>query len=211
MNNHFDIKLVHDNFQFSLNEENDVLLKEYLDGYEELNKFCNLMGVVFGFVSKDLRSKMDILYDFLKDASISDNYKSTKKMIEYEKNNQLLDKKGFTSGSRTLLRLHRGLDFLRVFLKSVAELKDNENTSAVGRAAYDKTLSHHHTFIIRNGARLAMHTMPTREQLLKKICGENEEDIKRTVTILPQMLDVTTIVFDRIENLYTIHELHTLP
>lgn len=169
------------------------------------------MGVVFGFVSKDLRSKMDILYDFLKDASVSENYRSAKKMIEYEKNNQLLDKKGFTSGSRTLLRLHRGLDFLRVFLKSVAELKDNENTSAVGRAAYDKTLSHHHTFVIRNGARLAMHTMPTREQLLKKLCGENEEDIKRTVIILPEMLDVTTIVFDRIENLYMVHELHTLP
>ncbi|KAB0797769.1 hypothetical protein PPYR_08762 [Photinus pyralis] len=207
----FDISLIHNNFQQSLAEENDVALKEYLDGYEELNKFCNLMGVIFGFVSKDLRSKMDILYDYLKDSNNSQNYTTVKQMIEYEKQTKLLDRKDFTSGSRTLLRLHRGLDFLRVFLKGVSELKDNENTSPVGRAAYDKTLSHHHTFVVRNGARLAMHTMPTREQLLKKLCGENAEEIERTITTLPKMLDVTTVVFDRIDNLYTVHELHTLP
>lgn len=208
--NNFDISLIHNNFQQSLVEENDVALREYLEGYEELNKFCNLMGVIFGFVSQDLRSKMDILYGFVKDSSNSQNYTTVKQMIEYEKHTQLLDKKDFTSGSRTLLRLHRGLDFLRVFLKGVSELKDNENTSPVGRAAYEKTLSHHHTFVVRNGAKLAMYTMPTKEQLLKKLCGENAEEIQRTVTTLPKMLDVTTVVFDRIENLYTVYGLHTL-
>ncbi|KAK4880324.1 hypothetical protein RN001_008470 [Aquatica leii] len=210
MTNTFNIKFVHDNFQLSLHESDDVLLKEYLVSYEELNKFCDLMGVIFSFVSKDLRSKMDILHDLLQEPEKIDNFRTAKKMIEFEKENQLLDKKGYTSGSRTLLRLHRGLDFIREFLRNVHGLKDSDNTAAVCRAAYDRTLSHHHTFMVRSGAKLAMHTMPTREQLLKKLCG-NEESIRDALEMLPKMLDVTSVVFDRIDNLYTTHDLHTLP
>lgn len=72
-------------------------------------RFFTLMGTVFGFVSKDLKAKMDILIEFLKDSEQSENYYSVKKMIEYEKEKELLNKKDHVSGSRTLLRLHRGL------------------------------------------------------------------------------------------------------
>lgn len=65
------------------------------------------MGAVFGFVSKDLKSKIDILIDLQKQNE--SNFKTVKKMMEYEKNNNLLYKNGYTSGSRTLLRLHRAL------------------------------------------------------------------------------------------------------
>lgn len=67
------------------------------------------MGSVFGFVSSDLKAKVDVLADFLSNESVSDNFQTVKKMIEYEKENKLLDKNDYTSGSRTLLRLHRGL------------------------------------------------------------------------------------------------------
>lgn len=64
------------------------------------------MGSVFGFISKDVKEKMDILYELIKD---SKDFTTVKGMIEYEKTNKLLEKKGHVSGSRTLLRLHRGL------------------------------------------------------------------------------------------------------
>lgn len=73
------------------------------------------MGTVFGFVSKDLKAKMDILNELLKDSNKSENFITVKKMIEYEKQNDLLNKKGYVSGSRTLLRLHRGLGKLLYF------------------------------------------------------------------------------------------------
>lgn len=66
------------------------------------------MGTVFGFVSSDLRSKMDILREFLNGEQAS-YFETVEKMIAYEKDNNLLAKKGYVSGSRTLLRLHRGL------------------------------------------------------------------------------------------------------
>ncbi|KAF5287070.1 hypothetical protein FQA39_LY16055 [Lamprigera yunnana] len=210
MTNTFNIKYVHDHFQQCLHNDDDILLKEYLESYEELNRFCDLMGVVFTFVSKDLRSKMDILYQFLQNSETSDHFHSAKKMIEYEAVNNLLDKKGYTSGSRTLLRLHRGLDFIRVFLKNVHELKDTDTTAGVCRAAYDQTLAHHHTFMIRGGVKLAMHTMPTRGQLLKQLCGD-EEGIRKAIELLPNMLDVASVVFKRVDDLYTAKELHTLP
>lgn len=66
------------------------------------------MGTVFGFVSSDLRSKMDILTEFL-NGEQSGHFETVKTMIEFEKDKNLLAKKGYVSGSRTLLRLHRGL------------------------------------------------------------------------------------------------------
>lgn len=37
------------------------------------------------------------------------HYDSFKKMMKYEKESNLYEKNGFVSGSRTMLRLHRGL------------------------------------------------------------------------------------------------------
>ncbi|XP_044268372.1 ceramide-1-phosphate transfer protein [Tribolium madens] len=206
----FDLKVVEENFSSALCEEDDVQLQGYLNSYEELNKFFTLMGTVFGFVSKDLKSKMDVLAEFLANEKISDNFVTVKKMIEYERDNQLLHKKGYTSGSRTLLRLHRGLDFIREFLKNVGELKDEENTGGVCREAYDRTLAKHHPYMIRKGAQIAMYTLPTREQLLKKVCGD-EIGVKEALETLPKTLDATDAVYTRIEALYTNYDLHALP
>lgn len=102
------------------------------------------------------------------------------------------------------------VDFIRAFLRSVAELKDDDNTGPVCREAYDKTLANFHSFVIRKGARIAMYTLPSKEQLLKKVCG-SEEEVKQAMEILPKTLDSTAIVYERIEALYTQYDLHALP
>ncbi|CAH1104890.1 unnamed protein product [Psylliodes chrysocephalus] len=204
----FTIKIVKDNFESALSKEDDVRLKEYLDSFEELNKFFTLMGTIFGFVSKDLKAKMDLLKELL--VNSGENFSSVKEMIEYEKENELLNKKGYTSGSRTLLRLHRGLDFIRLFLQKLGELKDDEYASTVCREAYEQTLSKHHPFIIRNGAKVAIYALPTKGVLLGRVCGE-PENIQQALELLPDTLTATSLVFERTENLFTLHDLHTLP
>ena len=67
------------------------------------------MGTVFGFISSDVQSKVEILENFRKKEKEGENFSSFKAMMEYEKSENLLDKKDYVSGSRTLLRLHRGL------------------------------------------------------------------------------------------------------
>lgn len=72
-----------------------------------MGRFFQLMGSVFSFVSSDLKQKIDVLIELRnKD---NQNYTTIKTMIEYEKENKLLEKTDFVNGARTLLRLHRGL------------------------------------------------------------------------------------------------------
>lgn len=154
------------------------------------------MGSVFGFVSSDLKQKIDLLQELLnKD---QDNYNTIKSMIQHEKENNLLEKKDFVSGVRTFLRLHRGLgiffiylinynslfiylfiflelinifiaDFISEFLKQIGELSDSEKTSTCCQNAYNKTLAQHHPWVVRKAAIVAMYTMPTRGNLFKKV------------------------------------------
>uniref|UniRef100_A0A0K8VBQ5 Glycolipid transfer protein domain-containing protein 1 n=1 Tax=Bactrocera latifrons TaxID=174628 RepID=A0A0K8VBQ5_BACLA len=105
----FDVERVAKIFQDCLHENDDVLLDSYLEAYEEINKFFHLMGSVFGFVSSDVRSKIDILCEYRRKESTGERFLTIKTMITYEKGEELLKDHSYVSGSRTLLRLHRGL------------------------------------------------------------------------------------------------------
>lgn len=72
------------------------------------------MGSVFGFVSSDVKSKVEILEDYRKKEN-SDKFETFKSMFNYEKSEGLLKKSDYVSGSRTLLRLHRGLSKYLIF------------------------------------------------------------------------------------------------
>ncbi|XP_034240365.1 ceramide-1-phosphate transfer protein [Thrips palmi] len=206
----FDFRLVHDGFASALVEDEDVDLQHYLTAYKELFKFFQLMGTVFSFVGSDVKSKIDILED-LSNSSDGHHFTSVKKMIIYEKGENLLKKKDYVSGSRTLLRLHRGLDFIKLFLKRVGELSDSDSTYAAGSEAYTATLAKHHPWLVRKGATVAMYALPTRQDLLIKVCGSNEACIQRALDVLPKMLLVADEVFTRTEQCYTEHDLHSLP
>ena len=67
------------------------------------------MGSIFGFVCSDVKSKVEILEEFRENKEVSEKFESVKKMILYEREKELLAKKDYVSGSRTFLRLHRGL------------------------------------------------------------------------------------------------------
>ncbi|XP_035735607.1 ceramide-1-phosphate transfer protein-like [Vespa mandarinia] len=203
---YFDLRVVHDHFDKALVQDDDVDIKAYLDAYNELYKFFQLMGSVFSFVSSDLKQKIDILADLL--SKNDRNYMTIKTMIEYEKENKLLEKADYVNGARTLLRLHRGLDFIREFLHQLGEISDTDKTSTCCQDAYNKTLAKHHPWVIRKAAVVAMYTMPTRELLFKKVCGVN---VQRNVDILPKMLEVTVDVLNRTHTLFELHQLHTLP
>lgn len=81
------------------------------------------MGSVFGFVSSDVKAKIEILESHRKKEN-AEKFETFATMIEFEKSSALLDKKDYVSGSRTLLRLHRGLgNYHLCYLFSVINLQ----------------------------------------------------------------------------------------
>lgn len=202
---YFDLRIVHDHFDRALIEEDDVDVAAYLEAYNELYKFFQLMGSVFSFVSSDLKLKIDILSGLL---NKEEKYHTVKSLIEFERENNLLEKSEHTTGARTLLRLHRGLDFIREFLRQLGELSATDKTSSCCQNAYSKTLAKHHSWVIRKAAVVAMYTMPTREALFRKVSGDH---VQHNVDMLPKMLEVTADVFNRMRTIYELHRLHELP
>lgn len=136
------------------------------------------MGTVFGFVSSDVKAKIDILEMLRQKHDDGTNFESFSSMLEFEKSSGLLSKSDYVSGSRTLLRLHRGLGkwpinwiwqyartlystynaiensfaaFIYEFLNKLHQIEPHEKTNGVCKAAYNDTLAQYHPWIVRQG------------------------------------------------------------
>lgn len=165
------------------------------------------MGSVFSFVSDDILSKITILEDFLQDNKTEEHFRTIHTLMSYEKNNELFEQKKYVSGSRTLLRLHRGLEFIYDFLEKLAMLEEHEKTSVCCKSSYNNTLAKYHPWVIRTAANVAMYALPHQGELLRRVCI----DVPKAIEDLPEALKFTKIVYDRVERLFTIHDLHWLP
>lgn len=86
-------------------------------------------------------------------------------------------------------------------------MNPTEKTSNVCQTAYNQTLAQYHPWLVRKGAIVAMYTMPTRDQLLNKVCL----DVDLAIQLLPDMLQTTKNVYDRTQQLFTEFDLHGLP
>uniref|UniRef100_A0A1B6M8G6 Glycolipid transfer protein domain-containing protein n=1 Tax=Graphocephala atropunctata TaxID=36148 RepID=A0A1B6M8G6_9HEMI len=203
----FDFKSVHDNFAACLIDNGDIELDTYVNAYKELQKFCQLMGSVFGFVGSEISSKMEAL-EQVRSANRSNNFTTMKNMVQFEIDKGMLKDSSYISGSRTLLRLHRGLDFLRQFLRRIGEIQPDDKTNTIGQEVYDQTLGKHHSWLIRKGARFAMFVLPTRDVLLERVCGKNTQS---ALSALPDMLVSTNEVYDRTELYFKEKDLLNLP
>lgn len=130
-------------------------------------------------------------------------------MMTYEiARNKQNDKELF--GSRTLLRLHRALDFTRMFLEKLGELEDNDKVSTMAKEVYHKTLANFHPWLIRSAANLALYSLPSRKDLIKKIApnGIDEKLLKEKIVACTEKMH---LVYSAIESLYTKYSLHKLP
>lgn len=72
------------------------------------------------------------------------------------------------SGSRTLLRLMWGCQFIRVLLAEL-DANDKLTTKEALRIAYDKVLAPHHPWLIRKTVGAALHLAPDRNKFLAKL------------------------------------------
>ncbi|KAJ6654967.1 hypothetical protein lerEdw1_006438 [Lerista edwardsae] len=111
-------------------------------------------------------------------------------------------------GCRTLLRLHRALRWLQLFLRGLAEGDADAAPARLCAEAYRVALAPFHAWWVRRAADLAFLALPARPELLRLAyagAGPGAHDVLRaTVRTLERVCNVT-------QDVYAAHGLLGLP
>lgn len=210
-NQKFCLQEVLDSFKLCMSPNKEVYLEHYVAGWRGLVKFLNSLGSVFGFISKDAVGKIQILVNFLNGENGS-QYATIQSMVKFELDNKLVDveKTGIfpESGCRTLLRLHRALRWLELFLERLRTSKEDDKTSVMCREAYNESLSQHHPWVVRKAAGMAFFALPGRQSFFDVM---NVGPAERVVAVLGEAVPLISEVYLITEDLYQKHNLMDLP
>lgn len=171
-----------------------------------------LLGSVFGFVASDIISKVNILEEY-RNSENADQYETLQSMIEYECSNGITTDTSRPSGSRTLLRLHRALEFIMSFMREFSRADSNAKSSAIAQKCYKETLSKYHPWLIQKGATFAMYALPTRQQIIERVYGGpcDESTVANYEKLMSDIADVSKKVYDETHKLYEANNLLGLP
>lgn len=207
----FSLQRVLETFRSSLSDNKEVSIKYYIAGWQELVSFINSLGNMFSFISKDVVSKIQILENFLSGENES-SYVTIQSMVKYELEKDLVDltKRGShpDSGCRTLLRLHRALRWLELFLERLRTSKEDSKTSVMCSDAYNESLAQHHPWFIRQAVGVAFCVLPGRDALFDVM---NAGDHTQVVALLGESLPLIAEVYQITEDLYAKNNLLELP
>ena len=172
------------------------------------------MGSVFSFVTSDVHSKMATLRHHLA-SDVGDHYTTVERMIQYEVSNGITVGSGISggqpSGSRTLLRLHRALEFLILLFSELAQSSadSTESFSALVGRAYGATLANHHPWVVRSAVYVALYAVPSRRSLVRRLDPDGSEE--RIVDQLKVAVVAMRPVYDRVQALFSDSDLLQLP
>ncbi|XP_019746749.1 ceramide-1-phosphate transfer protein [Hippocampus comes] len=198
-------------FKVCLSEDKAVILENYVSGWRGLIKFLNSLGSVFSFISKDAINKIQILVNLLKEDTHS-HYMTVQSMVRYELDNSLvdIDKRGShpESGTRTLLRLHRALRWLELFLERLRISSEDSKTSVMCADAYNESLAHYHPWVVRKAAGLAFCVLPGRPAFFEVM---NVGPPEKVVAVLGEAVPLISEVYQITEELYAKNNLLNLP
>ncbi|CAI9549847.1 unnamed protein product [Staurois parvus] len=194
-----------------VDDDQDVLVEHYLSGWKGLVRFMNSLGTVFSFVSKDAVSKIQIMEKYLA-GEHGERYRTLQSMVEYELSSNLVDlnKRGShpESGCRTILRLHRALRWLQLFLEKLRTSKEDSTTSTLCAEAYNDSLANYHPWLIRKTANVAFLVLPTRNTFFEVMNVGTTEDV---VDMLGEAMPYVCNVYDFTQELYSQHNLLDIP
>ncbi|KAH7728360.1 Glycolipid transfer protein domain containing protein [Aphelenchoides avenae] len=180
---------------------------EYVGAYEQLSRLFSFFGVMFSFVETDVTEKREILKAL--HGNDSENYATVGRMVAYECCEK--DAPPKNQGSRTLLRLHRALQFVIFFVEDLRNASESQGITEIFRSCYDRTLAEHHGWFIRKGVQLASHTIPSRPKLMEEIFDTDDhpkEEVDRTAD---QFVKAATTVYNRVQKIYRERDLLDLP
>lgn len=182
----------------------------YLELQRLLSAFIGSLGTVFSFVKSDMDEKLEIMeLQFSTHRTNGRTFRHLLDVVQYEiQQNITTSQTKPKSASRTLLRLHRTLLFISLFLRKFVEQESHEKPSVIAAEAYDKSLSPHHPWLIRKTVSVALVTLPGREDLLVRIYGEGRPRDKEALLATLELIEQVHRVVDEF---FSSNNLQALP
>ena len=132
-------------------------------------------------------------------------------MVKYEKENDITVVKNSSelpSGSRTLLRLHRALEFILKLFVDLKSAGPDDKMSHITHGAYESTLSKYHPWLVRKSVGIAVYAAPSRKDMLGKMLCDDEEDL---IKKFDRFNDIVQPVYDGVQALYAEYDILDLP
>jgi len=167
-----------------------------------------LFGRIFGFINMELNSKITVLREIMENDELGD-YVTVHKMLHHDQIN------GFSvsppNGSRTLLRLHRALEFIMRFLSDVAASNDDVSCVEIAQQAYAATLASYHPWVLRKGVQLAFRSLPHRAEFINRLRPDVSVSDEQMAVIMHDGMEICQQVYDRVQNMYAAANCLDLP
>ncbi|XP_026549763.1 ceramide-1-phosphate transfer protein-like [Notechis scutatus] len=208
----FDIRQLQRAFSASLSPQGEILLGEYLHGWGQLLKLTDALGPAFGLISREAQSKISIM-QWHQQGPQGPHYRTVQSMVDFELTSGLVGFRSLParlppSGCRTLLRLHRTLKWLELFLRRLGASREDESPSRMCAEAYRLALAPYHSWWVRQGAALAFLALPSRRELYHTIL--------RVEQLAAGALVLTTVeslgrVYNVTQEVYSAHGMLDLP
>ncbi|XP_069730912.1 ceramide-1-phosphate transfer protein [Phaenicophaeus curvirostris] len=198
-------------FQECVTERREVLLGPYLRGWRGLVRFLQGLGTVFSLICKDAVAKVQIMESYYSGEQRA-QYVSLQSMVQHELAQGLV---GFEprsgrpdSGCRTVLRLHRALRWLELFLEGLRTASHDARTSVICTESYNASLAAYHPWLVQKVATAAFCTLPSRDTFLESMnAGSADEAVAMLGEALPCIRDVYGIT----QELFAQHGMLNLP
>ncbi|XP_042235499.1 ceramide-1-phosphate transfer protein-like isoform X2 [Homarus americanus] len=195
---------------FRLKEDGLVDLQDYVNSYIEMNKFFKVLGPFFQFIARDVGVKLAILQKYL-DGSNRHHYSTVQSMIKYEKEKNLLTSSDRSSGARTLLRVHRALDFVKDFIVEILNSSDSETFGKKVSSVYTKTLAKFHGPILANTLPKILLLMPSHQVILDRLSRGNTATETQLRAELLELVTAVNVVYNKTQQIYEENEIFDLP
>uniref|UniRef100_A0A8C3SEE2 Glycolipid transfer protein domain-containing protein n=1 Tax=Chelydra serpentina TaxID=8475 RepID=A0A8C3SEE2_CHESE len=199
-------------FRACVTPDGEILLQEYLAGWKELIKLMDALGAAFGLVARETQAKMGILQGH-RAGPHAPHYRTLQAMVAFELGRGLVGLRALPpdrppSGCRTLLRLHRALKWLELFLEKLGRRGAEEDPSRLCAEAYQAALARYHGWWVRQAAGLAFLALPSRRELYGLLCAHGEREAR---AVLLQAAGAIAGVYNATQRVYAARGLLELP
>ncbi|XP_060193478.1 accelerated cell death 11 isoform X1 [Lycium barbarum] len=153
----------------TLNESAHLEVAPFCRACTLVSPLFRCLGFAFKFAEIDYVAKVDDL------AQASKSITTLHTMMEQDVQANCVRRAG--SHTRTLLRVKRGLDMVKVLFEQIIATEATSLKDPASKA-YTQVLAPYHGWAIRKAVSAGMYALPTRQQLLIKL--NEDEDSART-------------------------------